>query len=162
MQVHEGRPLGQGRRIAVAVSRFNQDVTSRLLDGALSSLRGAGVADDDVEVVHVPGAFELPLTAHVLAGNGCFDAVVALGAVIKGETDHYDYICDAVAHGLVRAATDNRVPVLFGVLTCATEDQALARAGGTHGNKGADVALDALRMVDVIEKAGAVRAESGS
>jgi len=151
VQVHEGRPLGQGRRVAVTVSRFNEPVTERLLEGALDALRGAGVADDAVEVVHVPGAFELPLAADVLAASGRFDAVVALGAVIRGETTHYDFVCRAATDGLLRVGLEQGIPVLFGVLTCEDGDQAASRAGGTHGNKGADCALDALRMIDLLE-----------
>lgn len=157
MLVHEGRPDGHGRRIAIAVSRFNEHVTSRLLEGALDALRGAGVADDAIEVVHVPGAFELPLAADVLACAGRCDAVIALGAVIRGGTDHYDHICRAAAEGLLRVGLDHQFPVLFGVLTCNDERQALDRAGGTHGNKGADVALDALRLLSVLGPAGGER-----
>ena len=126
-------------------------MTSRLLDGALGALRGEKVREDDLLVVRVPGAFELPLVARRLAASGRWDAVVALGAVIRGETDHYDHVCRAAAQGLLRAGLETDVPVLFGVLTCDTEEQALARAGGAHGNKGADVALDALRMCDLLD-----------
>ncbi len=152
METLEGRPLGPGRRVAVAVSRFNGEVTSRLLTGALDALRGAGVADADLLVVHVPGSFELPFVAERLARSGDFHAVVALGAVIRGETDHYDYVCDAAERGLLEVGLRHGVPVLFGVLTCATEQQALDRAGGLHGNKGADVALDALRMAELVDR----------
>lgn len=158
--VFEGRPLGAGRRIAVVVSRFNSEVTDRLLDGALAALRGAGVADADVAVVRVPGAFELPLAAQKAITAGKVDAVVALGAVIRGETSHYDAVCEAAQQGLLRVGLDSGVPVLFGVLTCDTDEQAAARSGGAHGNKGADVALDALRMADLLEtmQSGALRA----
>lgn len=151
MTTLEGRPAGEGRRIAVVCSRFNDEVTSRLLDGALQALRGAGVAEDDLLVVHVPGAFELPFAADAVAESGAWDAVVALGAVIRGETDHYDHVCAAAAQGLLRVGLDTGVPVLFGVLTCDTDAQALERSGGAHGNKGADVALAALRMCSVLD-----------
>jgi 6,7-dimethyl-8-ribityllumazine synthase len=149
----EGRADGAGRRIAVVQSLFNAEFTSRLLDGAVAALRGAGVAEDDLLVVRVPGAFELPIAAARLARTGRFDAVVALGAVIRGETDHYDHVCRAAAEGLLRAGLEADVPVMFGVLTCDTDEQAAARSGGAHGNKGADVALDALRTCDVLRRA---------
>lgn len=152
MSIVEGRPLGRGRRIALVVSRWNEHVTSRLADGARDALLGAGVEAEDLVTCRVPGSFELPLACHRLASSGRYHAVVALGAVIRGDTDHYDHICRAAADGLLRAGLDTGVPVLFGVLTCHDEDQALARAGGTHGNKGADVALDALRMADLLER----------
>jgi 6,7-dimethyl-8-ribityllumazine synthase len=148
----EGRPVGEGRRVAVVVARFNAEVTERLLEGATSALRGAGVAEDDVLVVRVPGAFELPLAAKTVIETQQVDAVVALGAVIRGETDHYDYVCEAAREGLLRVGLEAAVPVLFGVLTCDTDEQAAARAGGAHGNKGADVALDALRMADLTDR----------
>jgi 6,7-dimethyl-8-ribityllumazine synthase len=149
VEVLEGRPLGHGRRVAVCVSRFNGEVTEPLLQGALAALRGAGVAEGDVLVVRVPGAFELAFAAREAIRSRHVDAVVALGAVIRGETDHYDYVCDAAEQGLLRVGLDEGVPVLFGVLTCDTDEQAAARSGGAHGNKGADVALDALRMADL-------------
>ncbi len=145
-------PRGKGRRIAIAVSRFNSEVTDKLLAGALDALRSAGVAEKDVTVVRVPGSFELPLAAQSLARTKKHDAVVALGAVVRGETDHYDYVCDAAQQGLMRVGLDESLPVLFGVLTCDTDEQALARAGGRHGNKGADVALDALRLIGIHER----------
>lgn len=146
---------GRGLRVAIAVARFNPEVTERLLAGALAALHDAGVADGDVTIARVAGAFELPLASRWLAGSGRFDAVVALGAVIRGETDHYDWVCAAATDGLLRVTLDTGLPVAFGVLTCATEEQALARAGGTgangandgtEGNKGADVARAALEM----------------
>ena len=149
--VLEGRPSGAGHRVAVVVSRFNSEVTYRLLAGAIAALRGAGVAAPDVIVVRVPGAFELPLAAQKVITAAKVDAVVALGAVIRGETGHYDYVCAAAQQGLLRVGLDSGVPVLFGVLTCDTDEQAATRSGGAHGNKGADVALDALRMIDLLE-----------
>ena len=154
MREYEGRPQGTGRRVAVVVSRFNEEVTSRLLDGALAALRAAGVAEDDLLVVRVPGAFELPFAASAVIEAERVDAVVALGAVIRGETDHYDYVCEAAREGILRVGLESGIPVTFGVLTCSTEEQALARAGGAHGNKGADVALDALRMADLLRGEG--------
>ncbi len=152
MKEYDEPPRGKGRRIAIAVSRFNSEVTERLLDGAVAALRGAGVADEDVTVVRVPGSFELPLAAQTLARRRKHDAVVALGAVIRGDTDHYDHVCRAAQEGLMRVGLDESLPVLFGVLTCDTDEQAMERAGGKHGNKGADVALDALRLVGVHQR----------
>jgi 6,7-dimethyl-8-ribityllumazine synthase len=148
----EGSPVGTHRVVGIVCSRFNEEVTSKLLVGAVTALEGAGVAPRDIDVVLVPGAVELPLAARRLARRRKFDAIVALGAVIRGDTDHYDHVCRAAQEGLQRVGLEEDLPVMFGVLTCDTEEQALARAGGEHGNKGADVALDALRMADVLGK----------
>lgn len=158
MEILEGSPHGAGRRVAVVVSRFNDEVTGRLLEGALGALRGAGVRDEDLRVVRVPGAFELPFAAQALARAGGWDAVVALGAVIRGDTDHYDYVCSAAQQGCLRVGLDTGVPVAFGVLTCDTDEQAAERAGGPHGNKGADAALAALEMADLAARVGGRRA----
>lgn len=144
---HRARPDGHGLRVAIAVARFNHEVTERLLEGALTALREAGVDGQHVTVAEVPGAFELPLACRWLAATQRYDAVVALGAVIRGDTDHYDYVCSAATDGLLRVTLDAGLPVAFGVLTCDDEEQAMERAGGAHGNKGADVALAALEMV---------------
>jgi 6,7-dimethyl-8-ribityllumazine synthase len=165
LQTFEGRPSGKGRRIAIAVARFNGEVTSKLEAGAVAALREAGVAEDDLVVVRVPGAFELPLVCQRFAASGRFDAVVALGAVIRGETSHYDHVCSTASQGVLQASLATGVPVLFGVLTCDTDAQAEARAGGAHGNKGADVALDALRMADLLARMprrADARAEGGA
>jgi 6,7-dimethyl-8-ribityllumazine synthase len=139
------QPSGAGRRIGVAVARFNEVVTERMLEGALATLRDHGVADEDVVVTWVPGAFELPTACRWLAQRGC-DAVVMLGAIVRGGTDHYDYVCSGVTDGAMQVQLDLDVPVGFGVLTCADMDLALERAGGEHGNKGADAAAAALTM----------------
>jgi 6,7-dimethyl-8-ribityllumazine synthase len=145
-------PDGRGLRVAVVTSRFNSAVTSRLRDGAIAALQAAGVAAGDLTTCSVPGAFELPATARRLARSGQFDAVVCLGAVIRGETDHYAYVCQSVTDGLTRLAQDaadwgqHGVALSFGVLTTADVAQALARAGGPAGNKGADAALAALEV----------------
>jgi len=154
LETLEGRPVGKRRRIGIVCSRFNDEVTSKLLDGALKALRGAGVDEDSIVVVRVPGAVELPLAVSRLARADEFDAIVALGAVIRGDTDHYDHVCRAAQEGLLAVSQEEDLPVMFGVLTCDTEEQALARAGGEHGNKGADVALDALRMADLLDQMG--------
>lgn len=139
---------GSGLRVAVIVARFNGEVTERLLEGALTRLTMLGVEQTGVLVEHVPGAFELPLASKVAAQSGRFDAVVAIGCVIRGETDHYIYVCETAAHGLLRASLDTNIPVAFGVLTVDTERQALARAEiDLATNKGAEAADVAIDMV---------------
>ncbi|HYZ11064.1 MAG TPA: 6,7-dimethyl-8-ribityllumazine synthase [Actinomycetota bacterium] len=150
--VHEGSRAARGRRFAVAVSRFNEVVTSRLLEGALAALGHHGVADDDVEVAWTPGAFELPLVAKRLAESEGFDAVVCLGAVIRGETAHFEYVAGECARGIQRVALDTGVPCVFGVLTTETMAQALDRAGGEHGNKGWEAATAAIEMAGLLEE----------
>jgi 6,7-dimethyl-8-ribityllumazine synthase len=145
---------GRGRKIGIAVARFNELVTERLLEGALATLRTQNVADGDITVVWVPGAFELPLACRWLAAAGN-DALVMLGAVVRGGTDHYDHVCSGVTDGAVRVQLDTDVPLGFGVLTCATMEQALARAGGDGGNKGSDAVLAALAMADLRAQLGA-------
>ncbi len=144
-----------GARIAIAAARFNDTVVSRLLEGALDTLSRYGPSAGDAPVVRVPGAFELPLTARWLARDGNVDAVIALGAVIRGDTPHFDYVCTEAAHGLQAVAADTGVPVIFGVLTCDDQAQADARAGGEHGNKGCEAARAALEMVTLRRRLGA-------
>lgn len=151
LQRFEGT-IPQDARFAIVVSRFNEEVTARLLEGALATLRENGVRDERVTVAHVPGAFEIPFVADRLAKNGRFAAVVCLGAVIKGETPHDEYINQQVAAGIARAARESGVPVLFGVLTCLTLEQARERAGGKVGNKGSEAALAALEMVALLTR----------
>ncbi len=141
---------GEGLRIAVVVARFNQFITQKLLDGARDALGRHGVAEDDVTVVWVPGSFELPLTARTLAQTGSYDAVVCLGAVIRGETTHYDMVAGQAASGISRASLDTGVPVIFGVLTCETTDQAIDRAGGKSGNLAHNAAVSAIEMARLI------------
>jgi 6,7-dimethyl-8-ribityllumazine synthase len=135
-----------GLRFAIVVSRFNSAITDRLLEGAEEALKKSGAAHEDVEVVHVPGAFELPLAAKKLAMKGEYGALIAIGCVIRGETSHYDYVCSETARGIQLAQMDTGVPIIFCVLTCETQGQALARAGGEHGNKGYDSGLAAIEM----------------
>ena len=141
-----------GARFAVVASRFNAEVTERLLDGAVTTLREHGVPDDHVTVVQVPGAFEIPITAKRLAATGRYEAIIALGAVVRGETPHFDYVAGECTRGIGEAALAEDVPVIFGVLTTDTEDQALARAGGAHGNKGCEAALAGLEMVTLLRR----------
>lgn len=147
-----GSPEGRGRRVAVVVARFNQTVTQRLLEGALDGLVRHGVAFDDIDVTWVPGAWELPAAARRLLASDRYTALVALGAVIRGETPHFDYVAGEASRGLAQAAAEFDVPIGFGVLTCDTMQQADARAGGAHGNKGWDAALAALEMADLFDR----------
>jgi 6,7-dimethyl-8-ribityllumazine synthase len=151
MRVHDGSVEARGRRFAIAVSRFNEMITRPLLDGALAAFRKNGVSEDDIEVAWTPGAFELPLVARRLADSEQFDAVVCLGAVIRGETAHFDYVAAESASGIQRVGLDTGVPCIFGVLTTDTLEQALDRAGGKHGNKGWEAAVTALEMAGLLE-----------
>ena len=147
-----GSPAGQGRRFAVVASRFNETVTQQLVDGALDALVRHGAAVDDVDVVWVPGAWELPAAARRLLATDRYNALVALGAVVRGETPHFDYVAGEASRGLADASAEFETPIGFGLLTCDTLDQALARAGGAHGNKGWDAALAALEMADLFDR----------
>ena len=152
MPEFSGAPRGQGRRCAVVVSRFNETITHRLLDGALDGLVRHGVAFDDVDVFWVPGAWELPAAARRAAAADRYDAIVALGAVIRGDTPHFDFVAGEASRGLAAASADFDIPIAFGVLTCDTMAQAEARAGGEHGTKGWDSALAALEMADLLDQ----------
>lgn len=147
--VIKGEPKGSGVRLAIAVSRFNKPITDRLFEGALGALRQCGVDVDRILVAWVPGAFELPTACRWLADRADVDGVVALGAVIRGETSHFDYICAEAARGLGAVARRSGKPVTFGVLTCETTTQAMERSGPEIGNKGAEAALAALEMVSL-------------
>ena len=141
-----------GLRFAVVVSRFNNLITERLLSGAMDALKKSGAAKSDIEIVGVPGAFELPLAAKKLAEKGEYDALIAIGCVIRGETSHYDYVCSETARGLQLAQMDTGLPIIFCVLTCETQEQAMARAGGAHGNKGFDSGMAAIEMARLSQK----------
>jgi 6,7-dimethyl-8-ribityllumazine synthase len=147
-----GTPSGHGRRFAVVASRFNHEITERLVDGALDALVRHGAAVADVDVVWVPGAWELPAAVRRLLTSERYDALVAVGAVIRGDTPHFDYVAGESSHGLRSASAEFDVPIGFGLLTCDTVEQARARAGGDHGNKGWDAALAALEMADLFDR----------
>lgn len=151
---YEGNLDASGLRVAIVAGRFNDDVTKLLLDGALHELAAMGLDPDSVPVVWVPGAFEIPLVAKQLAESGERDAVVCVGAVIRGDTPHFDFVAEACASGISRVALDTGVPVAFGVLTTDDRDQAFARAGGAEGNKGAEAAATAVEMVDLLRQLG--------
>lgn len=142
----------RGRRFAIAVARFNELVTSRLLAGALDCLLSHGIQEEDLVVAWVPGAFELPIVARRLATSSAYDAVICLGAVIRGETAHFDLVAGQAARGIGEAAEDTGVPVIFGVLTTDTFEQAMDRAGGKHGNKGWDAAMAAMETASVLDQ----------
>jgi 6,7-dimethyl-8-ribityllumazine synthase len=152
MPTYEGSLTPPTGRFAVVASKFNQDVVERLVAGAMDALVRNGIEEDAIDLAFVPGAFELPLAAQKLASSKKYAAVICLGAVIRGDTDHYDYVCKAATDGILQAGLATGVPVLFGVLTCDTEEQALDRAGGKAGNKGADVALAAIEMVNLLKQ----------
>ncbi|MCU0647734.1 MAG: 6,7-dimethyl-8-ribityllumazine synthase [Gemmatimonadaceae bacterium] len=147
-----GSPDGTGRRFVVVASRFNESVTTRLLEGAIEALLKHGVPLDDIDSLWVPGAWELPTAVRRALATERYDAVVAVGAVIRGETPHFDYVAGEASRGLADASRDFDVPIGFGLLTTDTVEQAEARAGGAHGNKGWDAALAALEMVDLLDR----------
>jgi 6,7-dimethyl-8-ribityllumazine synthase len=147
-----GNPVGSGRRLAVVASRFNETVTRALVDGALDALVRHGAAFADIDVIWVPGAWELPIAVRRAMATERYEAVVALGAVIRGDTPHFDYVAGEASRGLSEASRDSDVPLGFGLLTCDTLEQALQRCGGTHGNKGWDAAVAALEMADLLDQ----------
>jgi len=155
-KIQPGKIAGEmnaaGLRFGVVVSRFNSFITERLLQGALDALERSGAVSKDVDVVHVPGSFELPLTAKKLAGTGRYDAIIAIGCILRGETSHYDYVCSETARGLQLAQMDTGVPVMFCVLTCDTLEQAIDRAGLKGGNKGFEAGLGAVEMGQLSKK----------
>ncbi len=150
----EGNITAKGLRFAVVASRFNEFITSKLLEGALDMLRRHGAAENAVDVVWVPGAFEIPLAAKKLASGGKYDAVICVGAVIRGATSHYDYVCSEVSKGVAQAALATGVPVIFSVVTTENIEQAVERAGTKAGNKGADGAMAAMEMANLLKKIG--------
>jgi len=159
MREWTGDLQGKGLRIALAVSRFNEAITRRLLEGALSALRACGVAEEDIAVAWVPGSFELPVAVLHLARSGRYDAVVALGVVIRGETLHHQLVAGESARGIAQVARETGVPCIFGVVTAEDTVQALERAGGKHGNRGYDAGLSAVQMANLVR---ALRGEGGS
>lgn len=151
-KVYEGKLVGQGLRFGIVVSRFNEFITSKLLAGAEDALYRHGASENAVEIAWVPGAFEIPLVADRMAASGRYDAVIALGAVIRGATAHFDYVAGEVAKGVSSAALKNGVPVVFGVITVDTIEQAIERAGTKSGNKGWEAAVTAIEMANLMRE----------
>jgi 6,7-dimethyl-8-ribityllumazine synthase len=148
----EGKRNAQGLKLGVVVSRYNQFITEKLLDGALDGFKSHGGEDDNVTIIRVPGAFEIPLIAEKLAASGKYDALVCLGAVIRGDTPHFDYVCDAVTRGIGDAVRTYKIPIGFGVLTTNDVQQAMERAGSKDANKGYEALLTVVEMVNVIRQ----------
>jgi len=158
----QGELSADGLRFGIVVSRFNSFITDRLLAAATDAFERAGAESKDVDVVHVPGSFELPLAAKKLAASGKYDALIAIGCVLRGETSHYDYVCSETARGLQLAQMDTGLPIIFCVLTCDTLEQAIDRAGLKGGNKGFEAGLAAIEMAQLSRKLRAPQAKSAS
>ncbi len=151
MRTIEGNLVSKNIRVGIVAARFNEFITSKLLGGAMDGLLRHDVRDDDIDVAWVPGAFEIPLIASKMAKSGKYDAVICLGAVIRGATSHYDYVCNEVSKGIASVSLESGIPVLFGVLTTENIEQAIERAGTKAGNKGYDCAVSAIEMVNLIK-----------
>lgn len=152
MKVYEGKLVSKEAKIAIVCGRFNELVTSKLLGGALDGLKRHNVPDENIEIAWCPGAFEIPLTAKKLAMSGRYDAVICLGAVIRGATSHYDYVCAEVSKGIAHIGLETGIPVMFGILTTDSIEQALERAGTKAGNKGFDCAEGAIEMINLLKE----------
>ncbi|MCH1624808.1 6,7-dimethyl-8-ribityllumazine synthase [Ferdinandcohnia quinoae] len=148
-KIYEGHLVGTGLKVGIVVARFNEFITSKLLSGSLDALKRHGVADEDVEVAWVPGAFEIPLIAKKMAESNKYDTIIALGTVIRGSTSHYDFVCNEVAKGVAATGLSTGKPVIFGVLTTDTIEQAIERAGTKAGNKGWESAVSAIEMANL-------------
>ena len=154
MKTLEGALVAQNMKVALVAARFNEFITAKLIGGALDGLKRHGVPEEAIHLAWVPGAFEFPLVASKLANSGKYDAVICLGAVIRGSTSHYDYVCAEVSKGIATVSLQSQIPVLFGVLTTDTIEQAIERAGTKAGNKGYDCALSAVEMVNLLREIG--------
>ena len=152
MNLLEGKLLAEGQRIGIVAGRFNEFITSKLLGGALDAFKRHGGDEANIDLAWVPGAFEIPLIASKMAKSGKYDAVICVGAVIRGNTSHYDYVCNEVSKGIASVSLETGVPVLFGVLTTENIEQAIERAGTKAGNKGYDCALSAIEMVNLMKQ----------
>ena len=151
MKVLEGNLVAEGLKIGIVAARFNEFIVSKLIGGAEDALKRHGVREEDIELAWVPGAFEIPLIAQKMANSKKYDAVICLGEVIKGSTSHYDYVCAEVSKGIATVSLNSNIPVMFGVLTTDSIEQAIERAGTKAGNKGFDVAVSAIEMCNVIK-----------
>ncbi len=154
MKHFEGKLVAKNARIGIVVARFNEFITSKLLSGAMDALKRHEVTDDKIDVAWVPGAFEIPLIASRMAKSKKYDAILCLGAVIRGTTTHYDYVCSEVSKGIAHVSLDNDIPVMFGVLTTENLEQAIERAGSKAGNKGFEAAVGAIEMINLIKQIG--------
>ena len=152
MKTLEGNLVSEGMKVGIVAARFNEFITSKLVGGAMDGLIRHNVKEEDIQVAWVPGAFEIPLIASKMAKSGKYDAVICVGAVIRGNTSHYDYVCNEVSKGIASVSLETGVPVLFGVLTTENIEQAIERAGTKAGNKGYDCALSAIEMVNLIKE----------
>lgn len=152
MKTIEGNVIGSGVKVGIVAARFNEFIVSKLVSGAVDGLVRHGVENDNIDLAWVPGAFEIPLIAEKMAESKKYDAVICLGAVIRGATSHYDYVCNEVSKGVAQVGLNSRVPVLFGVLTTENIEQAIERAGTKSGNKGYDCALSAIEMINLIKE----------
>ncbi len=152
VKTYEGQLIGDGIKVGIVVGRFNEFISSKLLDGALDGLKRHGVAEKDIELAWVPGSFEIPLTAQRMAASDKYDGIIALGAVIRGETPHFDYVSAEVSKGIAKVGLDEEKPVIFGVLTTDTIEQAISRAGTKSGNKGYDAAVSLIEMVNLFRE----------
>lgn len=152
MKTYEGKLVSKGIRVGIVAGRFNEFITSKLLGGAIDALRRHGVEENDIEVAWVPGAFEIPLIASKMAKSNKYDAIICLGAVIRGNTSHYDYVCSEVSKGVAHVSLNSDIPVMFGVVTTENIEQAIERAGTKAGNKGFDCAVGAIEMVNLIRE----------
>ena len=152
MKTYEGKLVSENIKVGIVVARFNEFITSKLLGGAIDGLKRENVDEDDIEVAWVPGAFEIPLIAKKMAASKKYDAIICLGAVIRGATSHYDYVCSEVSKGVAQVSLSSEIPVMFGVLTTDTIEQAVERAGTKAGNKGFECAQGAIEMVNLIRE----------
>jgi 6,7-dimethyl-8-ribityllumazine synthase len=152
VKTYEGQLKGDGIKVGIVVGRFNEFISSKLLDGALDGLKRHGVAEEDIELAWVPGSFEIPLTAQRMAASDKYDGIIALGAVIRGETPHFDYVSAEVSKGIAKVGLDEEKPIIFGVLTTDTIEQAISRAGTKSGNKGYDAAVSLIEMVNLFKE----------
>ncbi|OOB79575.1 MAG: 6,7-dimethyl-8-ribityllumazine synthase [Epulopiscium sp. Nuni2H_MBin003] len=152
MKTYEGKLISNDMKVGIIAARFNEFITSKLLGGAIDALKRHDVAEDNIEVAWVPGAYEIPLIAQKMANSKKYDAVICLGAVIRGSTTHYDYVCNEVAKGIATVSMQSEIPVMFGVLTTENIEQAIERAGTKAGNKGYDCAMGAIEMVNLIRE----------
>jgi 6,7-dimethyl-8-ribityllumazine synthase len=152
METLKGKISGKDIKVAIVLSLFNEFIGQKLLEGALKSLKENGVNEKNIDIVKVPGAFEIPLATEILASLKKYDTILCLGAVIRGETPHFDYVAEAASTGILQVSLKYSLPIAFGVLTTNNIEQAVERAGGKHGNKGYDIAITALEMIDLIKK----------